>query len=77
MSMCKELNCLDDVRLVPDKDLEPVRWSGTSPNCFLIYLYPSKVCESGLCAYHWRKGYYGRLWEKREQQLTLMAMERR
>jgi len=74
MNMCKESNCLDDVRLVPDKEQEAVRWSG---NCFLIYLYPSKQCESGLCAYHWRKRYYGRLWEIREQQIALEAMKRR
>ena len=77
MPRCKHEGCDQGVRLVADKSYDSVRWSGTSPNEFLIYLYPSKVCESGLCAYHWRKGYYGRLWEKREQQLTLMAMERR
>jgi len=77
MPRCKHEGCDQGVRLVPDKSYDAVRWSGTSPNEFLIYLYPSKVCESGLCAYHWRKGYYGRLWEKREQQLTLAAMERR
>ena len=77
MPMCKEISCTTAVRLVPDKEQEAVRWSGSRPNEFLIYLYPSKVCDSGLCNYHWLKRYYGRLWEIREQQIALEAMKRR
>lgn len=76
MPMCKESNCLDDVRLVPDKEQEAVVWKYDSPP-LLTVLYPSKECESGLCSYHYRKRYYGRLWEIREQQIALEAMKRR
>jgi len=57
MPRCKHEGCDQGVRLVADKSYDAVRWSGTSPNCFLIYLYPSKVCDSGLCNYHWLKRY--------------------